>query len=243
MERGYKLREKKAFHFPAFWLFSFSFLDHGLWHFLNAAVSAREKEMSNICGRGSSAPRCKASKREKTHPRAARRRLLTFHSFFLRHLSFLFVLAFCPSAMILPVELSPALALGLTLILTGALTCEFSRFRVEMKGKEEAIHCLAAFVLLRLTCSPFFLFLPSISVLSKTKTNLRRRPDPAYARSARAQVHEVSFWSRVVCVWRERRREKENCFRRIAFWLGATRDAFFCFAASEESPPLSGIVL
>jgi hypothetical protein len=37
-----------------------------------------------------------------------------------------FVLAFfLYFAMILPVELSPALALGLTLILTGALTCEF----------------------------------------------------------------------------------------------------------------------
>jgi hypothetical protein len=35
--------------------------------------------------------------------------------------------------MILPVELSPALALGLTLILTGALTCAF--YEMEMEGE------------------------------------------------------------------------------------------------------------
>lgn len=37
--------------------------------------------------------------------------------------------------MILPVELSPALALGLTLILTGSLTCEYGR--VFSSRKEE----------------------------------------------------------------------------------------------------------
>lgn len=105
------------------------------YHYL--ALRSREEEGAAAAVAVSARrPRSECQEKKKLDRRARSAHFFPFSSSTFRE-TLLFRLLFFPfshtAAMILPVELSPALALGLTLILTGALTCAF--YEMEMEGE------------------------------------------------------------------------------------------------------------
>ena len=83
--------------------------------------------------------------------------------------------------MILPVDLSPALALGLTLILTGALTCAcFWRVGENEKENENEKQLPRSALVRSMTFLPFFLFFfsptkPTDALIPRTHAQRERK--------------------------------------------------------------------